>query len=215
MKNDYIFLTLHAEFWKTNTLLNSIKVQNDIDKISLYAKDLNEPKYKLLIKKHKDFGTNHFNYPNAFIYWVFNYTGWRLPEYWWQEPKQKRKKFNCFWWYDCRFYEQQKFQAIMKHFFVRCRKLNISLAFITQSYYPVPKDVRLNSTHFLIMKISSKQYLQSITINSSKDLDYNDFVKIYRKCTRESYSFLTIDTTLPACDPLKFRKISSSKIFFL
>ena len=60
------------------------------------------------------------------------------------------------------------------------------------------------------MKISSKQDLQSITINSSKDIDYNDFVKIYRKCTREPYSFLTTDTTLPACDPLKFREISSS-----
>ena len=108
------------------------------------------------------------------------------------------------------FMSNKKFRAIMKHLFVRCRKLNISLEFITQSYYPVPKDVRLNSTHFLIMKISSKQDLQSITINSSKDIDYNDFVKIYRKCTREPYSFLTTDTTLPACDPLKFREISSS-----
>ena len=108
------------------------------------------------------------------------------------------------------FMSNKKFQAIMKHLFVRCRKLNISLVFITQSYYPVPKDVRLNSTHFLIMKISSKQDLQSITINSSKDIDYNDFVKIYRKCTREPYSFLTTDTMLPACDPLKFREISSS-----
>ena len=108
------------------------------------------------------------------------------------------------------FMSNKKFQAIMKHLFVRYRKLNISLVFITQSYYPVPKDVRLNSTHFLIMKISSKQDLQSITINSSKDIDYNDFVKIYRKCTREPYSFLTTDTTLPACDPLKFREISSS-----
>ena len=214
MKNDYIFLTLRAEFWKTNTLLNSIKVQNDIDKISLYAKDLNEPKYKLLIKKHKDFGTNHFNYPNAFIECSITLDG-VCPNIDDKNPNRKGKNLIVFDDMIADFMSNKKFQAIMKHFFVRCRKLNISLAFITQSYYPVPKDVRLNSTHFLIMKISSKQYLQSITINSSKDLDYNDFVKIYRKCTRESYSFLTIDTTLPACDPLKFRKISSSKIFFL
>ena len=56
----------------------------------------------------------------------------------------------------------KKFQAIIKELFIRCRKLNISLAFITQSYFPVPKDVRLNSTHYLIMKINNKRQLQNI-----------------------------------------------------
>ena len=78
--------------------------------------------------------------------------------------------------------------------------------FITQSYFSFPKDVRLNSTHYLIMKISNRKELQNIAINHSADIDYNDFVKIYRECTREPYSFLTIDTTLPASDPLRFRK---------
>ena len=79
----------------------------------------------------------------------------------------------------------KKFQGIIKELFiVRCRKLNISLVFITQSYFSVPKDVRLNSTHYLIMKINNKRELQNIAINHSADIDYKDFMKIYRECTR-------------------------------
>ena len=77
--------------------------------------------------------------------------------------------------------------------------------FITQSYFSVPKDVRLNSTHYLIMKISNRKELQNIAIKHSSDIDYEDFVKIYRECTREPYSFLTIDATLPESHPLWFR----------
>ena len=100
----------------------------------------------------------------------------------------------------------KKFQAIIKELFIRCRKLNISLVFITQSYFSVPKDVRLNSTHYLIMKINHRKELQNIAIHHSEDIDYKNFMKIYRECSRELYSFLTINTTLPASDPLKFRK---------
>ena len=100
----------------------------------------------------------------------------------------------------------KKFQAIIKELFIRCRKLNISLVFITQSYFSVPKDVRLNSTHYLIMKINNKRELQNIAINHSADIDYNDFIKIYRECTNETFNFLTIDTTLPASNPLRFRR---------
>ena len=83
----------------------------------------------------------------------------------------------------------KRFQAIIKELFIRCRKLNISLVFITQSYFSVPKDVRLNSTHYLIMKINSKRELQNIAINHSADIDYNDFIKIYRECTKQSLLF--------------------------
>ena len=100
----------------------------------------------------------------------------------------------------------KKFQAAIKELFIRCRKLNISLVFISQSYFSVPKDVRLNSTHYLIMKINNKRELQNIANNYSADIDYKDFVKIYREYTKEPYSFLTIDTTLPASDRLRFRK---------
>ena len=100
----------------------------------------------------------------------------------------------------------KKFQAIIKELFIRCRKLNISLVFITQSYFSVPKNVRLNSTHYLIVKINDKRELQNIAINRSADIDYQDFIKIYRGCTKELYNFLTIDTILPVRDPLRFRK---------
>ena len=78
----------------------------------------------------------------------------------------------------------KKCQAIIKELFRRCRKLNIPLVFITQSYFSVPKDVRLNSTHYLIMKISNKRELQNIVINHSADIDYKGFLKIYREYTR-------------------------------
>ena len=87
--------------------------------------------------------------------------------------------------------------------FIRGRKLNISIAFITQSYFKVPRDVRLNSTHFFIIKISNKREL---ALNHSLDIDFKDFMKIYKKCTTEPYSFLVNDTTLPSDNPLRFRK---------
>ena len=96
----------------------------------------------------------------------------------------------------------KKFQSIIKELFIRCRKINISLVFITQSYFSVPKDVRLNSTHYFIMKINNKRELQ----NHSADIDYKGFIKIYRECAKEPYNFLTIDTTLPSANTLRFRK---------
>ena len=90
--------------------------------------------------------------------------------------------------------------------FTRCIKLNISLVFITQSCFFVPKDVRLNHTLYLIMKINNRKELQNIAINHSFDIDYEDFMKIYRECAKKPYNFLTMDTTLPAVDLSKFRK---------
>ena len=120
-------------------------------------------------------------------------------------PK-KKKSLNCFWRHDCRYYEQKKFQAKTKELFIRCRKLYFLLVFITQSYFSVLKDVRLNSTHYLIMKINNKRELQNIAINHSADIDYQDFMKIYRECTKEPYNFLTTDNTLPASNLLRCRK---------
>ena len=91
----------------------------------------------------------------------------------------------------------RRFQAIIKELFIRCRKLNISLVFITQSYFCVSKDVRLNSTHYMTMNINNRKELQNIAINHSVDIDYKHFMKIYLKCTKKPYNFLTIDTTLP------------------
>ena len=79
----------------------------------------------------------------------------------------------------------KRIQAIIKELFIRCRKLNISLVFITQSYFSVPKDVRLNSTHYLIMRINNKRELQNVAHNHFADVDYKDFVETYRKSTKE------------------------------
>ena len=84
--------------------------------------------------------------------------------------------------------------------------MNISLVFISQSYFKVPKDVRNNSTHFFIMKFPNKRELQQIAINHSLDINTKDFINIYKKCTDKPYSFLVIDTTLPSNNPLRFRK---------
>ena len=121
-------------------------------------------------------------------------------------PIRKRKKLTVFDDMIGDIMTNEKFKAIMKELFIRCRKLNISLAFITQSYFSVPKDVRINSTHYLTMKINNKRELQNIAINHYADINYQDFMKIYRECTKQPYNFLTLDTTLPTSNPLRFRK---------
>ena len=102
----------------------------------------------------------------------------------------------------------KKLNSIVTELFLRGRKLNISLFFITQPYFKVPKDVRLNTTQFFIMKISNKIKLQQIAINHSSDINTKDFINIYKKCTDKPYSFLVIDTSLPSNNPFGFRKKS-------
>ena len=100
----------------------------------------------------------------------------------------------------------KKLNSIVTELFIRDRKLNISLVFIMQSYFKVPKDVRLNTTHFFITKIPNKRELQQITLNHSSDISTKDFIDIYKKCTAEPYSFLVNVTTLASDMPLRFRK---------
>ena len=91
----------------------------------------------------------------------------------------------------------KKLNSIVTELFIRGRKLNISLVFITQSFFKVPKDVRLNTNHFFIMKIPNKRELQQTALNHSSDINFKDFVNIYKKCTDDPDSFLVNDTTLP------------------
>ena len=100
----------------------------------------------------------------------------------------------------------KKLNSIVSELFIRGRKLNIYLVFITQSYFKVPKDVRLNTTHFFIAKIPKKRELQQIAINHSSNINTKDFANIYRKYTAEPYSLLVDDTMLPSNNPLRFRK---------
>ena len=86
--------------------------------------------------------------------------------------------------------DNNKDRPFLKVLFIRCRKLDISLF-----TFSVPKDVRLNCTHYILFKLNSKRELQKIAINNSTDIDYKDCIKIYRDCTKELFNFLTIDTT--------------------
>ena len=100
----------------------------------------------------------------------------------------------------------KKLNAIVIEMFIRGRKLNISIVFITHSYFKVPKDVRPNSTHFFIMIISNKRELRQIPPNDWPDINSKDFMKIYKKYTAEPHSFLVNDAMLTSDNPFRFRK---------
>ena len=121
-------------------------------------------------------------------------------------PAKKRKVLIVFDDMIADMINNKKLYPIITELFIRGRKLKISIVFITQSYFIVPKDVRLTSIYFLITKIPNKGELQQIALNHSSDIDFKVFMKIYKKCTAKPYSFLAIDTTLSSDNPLKFRK---------
>ena len=180
---------------KTNYLLNSIQRDNNIvDKTHLYTKDLEGPKYKLLIDKREKSGINLNNDPSAFVE-HFNSMDDILSDIEDYNKKRKRKVLEIFDDMISHVMSDKKAQQILKDLFIRCRKLNISLCFLTQSCFSVPKDVRLYCTHYILFKLTNKRELQNIAINHSVDVDYKDFIKIYIVCIKEPFNFLTIDTT--------------------
>ena len=172
----------------TNALLNLINNQPDIDKIHLYANDPYESKHQYLINKREKVGLDHFKDAKAFMEYsndiedvyknIENYN-----------PGKKRKILIVFDDMIADMINNKKLNPVVTELFIRGRKLNISIVFITQSCFKVPKDVRLNFTHFFIVKIPNKRELQQIASNHSSDIDFKDFIKIYEKCTAEPYSF--------------------------
>ena len=164
---------------KTNALLNLINNQPDIDKINLHAKDPYKAKYQYLINKREKVGLDHFDDPKAFIEYsndmqdVYK----NIEDY---NLGKKRKVLIIFDDMIADMINNNKLNPIVTELFIRGRKLNISIAFITQSYFKVPKNVKLNSTHFFIMKIPNKRELQQIALNHSSDIDFKDFMKIYK-----------------------------------
>ena len=122
------------------------------------------------------------------------------------KPTRKRKILIVFDDMIADIMTNKQFQAIIKELFIKCKKLNYISCIHHTILISVPKEVRLNSTHYLIMKIHNKRELQNIAPNHSADIGYKDFMNIYRKCTSEPYSFLTIDTTLPANKNLRLRE---------
>ena len=146
----------------------------------MHAKDPYEAKYQFLIYKKENTALKHFNDSKAFIEYsndmqdVYK----NIDEY---NPDKENKILIVFDDMIADMINNKKLNSIVTELFIRGRKLNISLAFITQSYFKVPKDVRLNSTHFFIMKIQNKREFQQIALNHSTNINSKDFIKIYKK----------------------------------
>ena len=150
-------------------------------------------------------GINHFKDPKSFIEYskdihdVYK----NIDDY---NPDKENKKLIAFDDMIADRIHNKKLNSTVTELFIRGRKLNISLVFITQSYFKVPKDVRLNTSHFFIAKIPNKRELQQVAINHSWDINTKDVANIYRKCTDELYCFLVIETMFSSNNPLRFRK---------
>ena len=97
----------------------------------------------------------------------------------------------------------KNFKSIIKELFYKARKINVSIVFITQSYFRTLKDARLNSTHYIIMKINNKKELKRIAEEKLGHLEYKDFLKMFNYCTKEPYSFMAIDARPTATIPFK------------
>ena len=177
---------------KTNTLLHLIDKLHPIDKIYLYAKDLSEPKYEYLINKIEQVGIKMLQNAKAFIEYSddMNDVFENINDY---NKKRNKKVLLVFDDIIADIEHNRNFKKVIKELFYRARKLNVSIVFITRSYFRALKDARLNSTHYVLMKISNKKELKSIAEEKSGHLDYKDFLKMYNLCTKEPYSFMLID----------------------
>ena len=158
-----------------------------------------------MINKRESVSINHFNDPKTFIEYSNNMHDVykNINEY---NPDKENKILIVSDDIIADMIHNEKLNSINSELFIRGRKLNISLVFITQSYFKVPKVVRLNTSHFFIAKIPNKRELQEIAINHSSDINTKDFANIYRKCTDEPYSFLVNDTMLASNNPLRLKK---------
>ena len=160
----------------------------------------------MLISKRESTGVKHFNDYKAFIEYLNDVDdiSKNIEEY---NINTKRKILIAFDNMIADMLSNKKCNPIVTELFIRERKLNISLAFITQTYFAVPKNIRLNSTHYFIIKIPNKQELQQIAFNHSSDVDFRVTLGIFtKKCTAKPYSFLVIDCNYASDNPLRFRK---------
>ena len=178
---------------KTNTLLHLINNLHPIDKICLYAKDIDEKKCQFLINKREKAGLKDINDPKAFIEYSSDMSD-ALDDIKNYNKNIDKKVLIIFDDMISDIEYNKDFEKIIKELFYRGRKINISLVFITQSYFRALKDIRLNITHYILMKICNKRELKRIAEENSGQLDYKDFLKMYNYCTREPYSFMLIDT---------------------
>ena len=137
-----------------------------------------EAKHQYLINKREKAGLNHYDDPKAFMEYSNDMQDvYKNIEHY--NPRKNRKVLIVFEDMIADMINNKKLNPIVTELFIRGRKRNISIVFITQSYFRVPKDVRLNSTHFFIMKIPNKRELQQIALNHSSDVDFKDFINIF------------------------------------
>lgn len=190
---------------KTNILLNLLLKYIIFDKVYLYAKDLTEPKYIFMIeffeklrirlekkmkKKHKDkevqveplleIGNKIDDIINV--------------------DDLDKEKVNIIIFDD---FVTEKDQDKIIDLFIRGRKKNCSIFYLSQSYFSIPKNVRLQMNYFIIFNIPSRKELIELSKDHATDVEHKEFIKIYQECTREPYSFLFIDNKSPAC--IKYR----------
>ena len=161
-----------------------------------------EPKYEYLINKREQAGIKNVNNPKDFIEYsddmddvlddINNYN-----------KNRDKKALIAFDDMIADIDYNKSFKRIIKELFYRERKINVSIVFINQSYFRALKDARLNSTHYILMKINNKKELKRIAEEKSGHLDHKDFLKIYNYCTKEPYSFMTIDARPTALYHLK------------
>ena len=151
--------------------MNLVNNQPDIDKIYLYAKDPCERKYQYLINKREKVGLDHFNDPRAFIEYSNDIQDIykNIEDY---NPRKKGQVLIVFADMIADMINNKKLNPIVTEVYIRGRKINISSIFVSQSYFKIPKDIRLNTTHFFIMKIPNKRELQQIALNHSSDIDF-------------------------------------------
>ena len=178
---------------KTNILLHLINNLHPIDKIYLYEKDIHEAKYEYLINKIEQTGIKNLNDPHAFIEYSDDIDD-VLDDINNFDKNRDKKVLIVFVDMIADIEYNKKFKRIIKELFYRARKINVSIVFITQSYFRALKDARLNSTHDIQTKIGNKKELKRIAEEQLGHLDYKDFLRIYNYCTREPYSFMLIDT---------------------
>ena len=166
----------------------------------MYGKDPYEAKLQFLIKKREITGLKHFNDSKAFISYSHYMDGIdkNITEF---NPNKKRKVLIVFDDLIADLLTNKNCNPIVTELFIRGRKVNISLIYITQYYFAVPKNVRLNSMHYLVMKNQIKREIQEIALNHSSDIDFKDFMNLYKSCTAKPYSFLVIDVTLASDNP--------------
>ena len=152
-------------------MLNPISHELDIDEIYIYGKDPHETKYQLLINKTESTGLKFLNDSKAFIEFSNDMDDIykNIKEY---NLNKKQKILIRLDDIIADMLNNKKLNPIVTEIFIRRRKLNMSFVVITQSYFTVPKNIRLNSTHYLVMIIPNKKELQQIAFNHSSDINF-------------------------------------------